>query len=106
MSKTPLIAIVDDDESVGEAIQGLLKALGFATGLFLSAEAFLQFVPLADVGCLITDIQLPGMSGAPTPESLDRIGLPNPDHRRHGVSRRWAASAACRRRLLPHQARR
>ncbi len=74
MSKTPLIAIVDYDESVGEAIPGLLKALGFASGLFLSAEAFLQFVPLADVGCLITDIQLPGMSGLQLQSHLTASG--------------------------------
>ncbi len=78
MSKTPLIAIVDDDESVGEAIQELLKALGFAARLFLSAEAFLQFGRLADVGCLITDFQLPGMSGLQLQNPLAASGPPIP----------------------------
>ena len=63
MSQTPLIAIVDDDTSVCEAIQGLLKAFGFAAEAFSSAEAFLQSERLTDTACLITDLQLGGMSG-------------------------------------------
>ncbi len=63
MSQTPLIAIVDDDASVCEAIQGLVEAFGFAAEAFSSAEAFLQSERLNDTACLITDVQLPGMSG-------------------------------------------
>ena len=63
MSQTPLIAIVDDDASVIEAIQGLMEAFGFAAEAFSSAEQFLQSERLNDIACLITDVQLPGMSG-------------------------------------------
>ena len=63
MSRTPLIAIVDDDGSVCEAIQGLMEASGFAAEAFSSAEEFLQSERLNDTACLITDVQLPGMSG-------------------------------------------
>ena len=63
MSITPLIAIVDDDASVCEAIQGLVEASGFAAEAFSSAEEFLQSERLNDTACLITDVQLPGMSG-------------------------------------------
>ena len=63
MSRTPLIAIVDDDGSVCEAIQGLMEASGFAAKAFSSAEEFLQSERLNETACLITDVQLPGMSG-------------------------------------------
>ena len=63
MSQEPLIAIVDDDAAVCEAVQGLVEALGFAAAAFSSAEEFLQSERLNDTACLITDVQLPGMSG-------------------------------------------
>ena len=63
MPETPLIVCVDDDPSVAEAIKGLLKACGFTAEAFLSAEEFLQFGRLEDTSCLITDVQLGGMSG-------------------------------------------
>jgi FixJ family two-component response regulator len=58
-----LITIVDDDASVCEAIQGLVEAFGFAAAAFSSAEELLQSERLNDTACLITDVQLPGMSG-------------------------------------------
>jgi FixJ family two-component response regulator len=63
VARIPLIAIVDDDASVCEAIQGLVEASGFAAEAFSSAEEFLQSERLNDTACLITDVQLPGMSG-------------------------------------------
>ena len=62
MSQTPVIAIVDDDGSVREAMRGLLRAVGYVTEEFPSAEEFLQSKRLSDVACLITDLQLGGMS--------------------------------------------
>lgn len=60
----PVIAVVDDDESVREALAALAESVGYKTELFASAEEFLQpvrrRVPLA---CLILDVRLPGMSG-------------------------------------------
>jgi FixJ family two-component response regulator len=61
--QTPLITIVDDDASVCEAVQGLVEASGFAAEAFSSAEEFLRSERLSDTACLITDVQLPGMSG-------------------------------------------
>jgi FixJ family two-component response regulator len=63
VSQTPLIAIVDDDAAVCEAVQGLVEAFGFAAAAFSSAEEFLQSERLNDTACLITDVQMPGMSG-------------------------------------------
>ena len=63
MPQKPLIACVDDDVSAREALQGLLRASGFAPDIFSSAEEFLQSDRLNEMSCLITDIHLGGMSG-------------------------------------------
>ncbi len=58
------VAIVEDDYSVREATKHLLQLLGYATASFASAEEFLQSGLAPDSACLITDMRLPGMSGA------------------------------------------
>ena len=60
---TAVIAVVDDDSSVREAMVSLVKSLGYDVVAFDSAEDFLTFVSRGDVGCLIADVQMPGMSG-------------------------------------------
>ena len=74
MSQTPLIACIDDDPSVCEAIKGSLMASGFTAEAFLSAEEFLQFGRLEDTSCLITDVQLGGMSGLQLQHRLAELG--------------------------------
>jgi len=59
----PLISIVDDDESVREAVGGLLKALGFETQVFACADDFLRSARAWTTGCVITDVHMPKMSG-------------------------------------------
>ena len=63
MAEVSLISIVDDDESVGEALQSLMKSMGFQTAVFASAEDFLNSADLNDTACLILDVRMPGMSG-------------------------------------------
>jgi FixJ family two-component response regulator len=63
VARTPVIACVDDDESICKAIKGLLQASGFEVETFSSAEDFLQSDWLHDASCLITDVKLSGMSG-------------------------------------------
>jgi len=58
-----LISVVDDDESVREALSGLLRSLGFAVSAFASAEEFLASDQLASADCLILDVRMPGMGG-------------------------------------------
>jgi FixJ family two-component response regulator len=58
-----MISIVDDDTSVRDAANLLLKSLGYATATFASAEEFLRSGRLHDTACLITDVQMPGMDG-------------------------------------------
>jgi FixJ family two-component response regulator len=61
--QTKLVAIVDDDDSIRDAFQGLLKAVGLSSQAFASAEEFLQSGQQNQTACLITDIRLPGISG-------------------------------------------
>jgi len=64
VSEDPMIAIIDDDEAVRVATESLVRSLGFGTSTFASAEEFLRSPRLRDAACLITDVQMPGMSGA------------------------------------------
>jgi FixJ family two-component response regulator len=60
----PIIAVVDDDESVRESLAGLAESVGYETALFASAEEFLQSVHHRDsLACVILDVRLPGISG-------------------------------------------
>src|SRR4029077_1343717 len=61
--KYRLIAIVDDDDLMRNALQGLLKSVGMTARVFASAEEFLQSGEQRQTACLIADIRMPGMSG-------------------------------------------
>jgi FixJ family two-component response regulator len=61
--KTKLVAVVDDDDSMRGALQGLLKAVGLPSQAFASAEEFLNSGQQHQTACLITDIRMPGISG-------------------------------------------
>ncbi len=61
--KKPMIAIVDDDESVREATMCLMRAAGFTPEAYSSANDFLNSERLGGVDCLIADVQMTGMSG-------------------------------------------
>lgn len=74
MSQQPLIACIDDETSVAEAIAGLLKATGFKVAMFSSAEAFLKSDILDQAACLITDVKLGGMSGLQLQDHLVEMG--------------------------------
>jgi len=61
--KVNMVAIVDDDDLMRSALQGLLKAVGLPARTFASAEEFLQSGQQHQTACLIADIRMPGMSG-------------------------------------------
>jgi FixJ family two-component response regulator len=61
--KTKPVAIVDDDDLMRGALLGLLKAVGLPAQEFASAEEFLNSGQLHQIGCLIADIRMPGISG-------------------------------------------
>ena len=58
-----MVAIVDDDDLMRTALQGLLKSAGLRAQAFASADEFLRSGHQHDAACLITDIRMPGMSG-------------------------------------------
>jgi FixJ family two-component response regulator len=57
------VAIVDDDELMRSALQGMLKSVGLQSQTFASAEEFLKSGQQHETACLIADIRMPGMSG-------------------------------------------
>ncbi len=72
--KPGLVAILDDDELIRSALQGLLKAVGFPVQTFASAEEFLNSGQQHQIACLITDIRMPGMSGLELQAKLNTEG--------------------------------
>ncbi len=66
----PRVFIVDDDELVRSSVVPLLEATDLEVATFDSAESFLECAPKYDVGCLIADVQMPGMSGLELIEEL------------------------------------
>jgi len=69
-AEVPMISIIDDDQAVREATKGLVRSLGYNASAFASAEEFLESERLNDTSCLITDLQMPGLSGI---ELQDRL---------------------------------
>jgi FixJ family two-component response regulator len=63
MTGVPLISIVDDDDSLRNSLDNLLRSVGFRAQGFPSAEALLSSNQLHDTACLILDVRLPGMNG-------------------------------------------
>lgn len=70
MENLPVISIVDDDESVREATKSLVRSLGYKALTFEFAEEFLELAQMMATTCLITDVQMPGLSGV---ELQDRL---------------------------------
>ena len=70
LQKVPVISIVDDDGSVREATQSLVRSLGYRAVTFRSAQEFLESSHLKTTACLITDVQMPGLSGVDLQDRL------------------------------------
>ena len=70
MREPPVIAVVDDDASVREALQRFLKTFGFQVATFASGREFLCSSRLALVECVILDLAMPGMSGVEVQQQL------------------------------------
>jgi FixJ family two-component response regulator len=63
LSRDQLISVIDDDASIVVAVVGLVRSLGYQASGHASANAFLASGEELSAGCIITDIQMPGMSG-------------------------------------------
>ena len=70
----PQISVVDDDESMREAIRGLMRSLGYKAQAFRSAEEFLTSRQVLHTSCLIADVQMPGMTGLELHRHLVALG--------------------------------
>ncbi|PIB93518.1 response regulator transcription factor [Caulobacter sp. FWC2] len=68
------VAVIDDDESVREALRGLFQSVGLATEIFGSVQDFIQAGGLKRAACIVLDIRLPGRSGLEFQEALARSG--------------------------------
>ena len=73
-SRHVLIGVVDDDPGVRTALRQLLRAGGYEALAFCSAEDFLGSPSRGSVGCLVVDVNLPGMTGVALLEALGGNG--------------------------------
>ena len=90
-----LIAIVDDDEMMREAMETLVQSLGYRASTFASAGEFLKSEQVNDTSCLITDLHMPGLSGIDLQDQLIVrghsipiifiTGYPEDDARTHAI---------------------
>lgn len=78
MMDSPVISIIDDDPSVRKATDGLVRSLGYRSLTFASAEDFLQSDHIEDTSCVITDVQMPGLSGVELQSMLNARGARMP----------------------------
>jgi FixJ family two-component response regulator len=98
----PLIAIVDDDESVCRAMKRLVRSIGMEGDAFTSGREFIDRIettPSFQPDCVVLDVQMPGMNGLEVQERLANIGNPLPvifitAHDEAGVRDRALAAGA------------
>jgi FixJ family two-component response regulator len=69
----PIIHVVDDDSSFRTAVTRLLRASKYEVRGYASASEFLKSDPCGDPGCIILDLQMPGVSGLDLQQSLERM---------------------------------
>lgn len=75
---TPVVFLVDDDEQLLRALGRLLRQHGFTTAAFASAEAFLREQDVSQPGCLVLDVNLPGLDGLALQRRLTERGASRP----------------------------
>jgi FixJ family two-component response regulator len=78
LAAPPLVSVIDDDESVRAATSSLLRSLGWEVHLYPSAESFLESGHFDEVACIISDVQMPGMTGLQLQQRLHELGLALP----------------------------
>lgn len=74
----PTLFLVDDEEAVRSSLARLLRAEGFTVATYASAEAFLDDAPFDRLGCILLDVDMPGMTGPALQEALAEKGADLP----------------------------
>ena len=74
----PVVSIVDDDASLRRSVGNLLSSVGFRVETFVSAEEFLSSIHRENIGCLVLDLRMAGMSGLDLLRHLAAAGSPIP----------------------------
>ena len=75
MAEVALVHVIDDDEAVRELLSLLLETTGLSVRTYASATAFLDAVPTLSVGCVLTDVQMPGLNGLELQRRLIQLGI-------------------------------
>jgi len=73
-----VVSIVDDDASLRRSVRNLLTSVGFRAETFASAEEFSSSVHRENIGCLVLDLRMAGMSGLDLLGHLTAVGSPIP----------------------------
>jgi len=71
----PIIFIVDDDPSIRLALENLLSSIGQQVESYAAAQEFLRDCPRNPAGCLVLDVQMPGLSGLDLQSELRHAGI-------------------------------
>jgi FixJ family two-component response regulator len=99
--KDAVVSVIDDDDATRSAVAGLMRAKGFNVRAYASAEDFLRAEGHGASQCIITDIQMPGLSGIKLKQRLDAENCKTPvimitarvEQRLHGLA--LASGAFC-----------
>jgi FixJ family two-component response regulator len=75
---TPTVVVIDDDEDVREALQGLLRSIGLQVEVYGTVQEFLTGDAVDRPGCLVLDVRLPGLGGLEFYEGIAKAKLPLP----------------------------
>ena len=78
MPQHPLISIIEDDQPFRESMRKLVRSLGYTVEAFSSAADFLASPFLTETACLVSDVQMPGMSGVELHRHLSDAGYTFP----------------------------
>jgi two-component system response regulator FixJ len=75
MEGNAIVHLIDDDEAVRQSLAFLLATAGHAVRVYDSAESFLLAPPAGAVGCIVSDVRMPGMDGLALLKRLKEIGV-------------------------------